>query len=220
MGATHARLRVDKFRTPGACRIEQAFLRSVIPVRGRLTQTPDSSDSPSVTSPAAARPDESSYTASRRALTRCVRELESLTTTVVKGAKELAQNGVGEQAVIRQSPNRCIVQFGGVALTIAWLQSPAGSVADGELLVILWEGQVAPASSARSEAAFAAVPRSAVAQWEGIFVVEAESEDTWRWRSNASGDRAFSSTELANHCIERLRDAFRERAARSSSEAE
>ena len=145
-----------------------------------------------------------------------MRELECLTTTVVKGAKELQANGLVGEAVIRQSPNRCIVQLGAVALTIAWLQSPLGSVADGELLVILWQGQVAPASTSRSESAFAVVPRSAVALWEGIFVVAAQNEDTWRWRSGTSTDGGFTSTELANHCIERLRDAFRENAAESS----
>ena len=146
------------------------------------------------------------YTTSRRATTQCARELERLHTDVISGAKSLHEQGLTDKPVIRQSPNRCIVQVGGVALTIAWLQNAMASVADGELLVILWQGQVAPANSDASDRSMRSpAVRSATALWEGVFVVEAEKDDSWHWRQTSNGSGEFTSANLAIACIDRVR---------------
>ncbi len=146
------------------------------------------------------------YTSSRRATTQCARELERLHADVISGAKSLHEQGVAEKPVIRQSPNRCIVQVGGVALTIAWLQNAMASVAEGELLVILWQGQVAPANTDASDRSMRSpAARSATALWEGVFVVEADKDDTWRWRQTSNGNAEHTSSNLAIACIDRVR---------------
>lgn len=152
----------------------------------------------------ALRGDDPSYTESRRASVKCTRELEQLMSDVVKGARHLIAAG-DKEPVIRHSPNRCIVQLNGVALTIAWLQNPLAFVADGELLVILWDGNVAPAHPTRGDtAANLPVTRSAQQLWEGVFVVQASDPNSWTWRNRTHPDEALSSTELASQCLTRL----------------
>jgi hypothetical protein len=150
--------------------------------------------------------DTPSYTESRRASTRCVRELERLMEDVVMGTKAL---GIAPEPVIRLSPNRCIVQVGPVALTIAWLQNPMGFVSDGELLIILWDGQVAPAKPARIDTtAFGATARSATALWEGVYTVAADDPESWAWVEKAKPQSGLNSPELALHCIAQLHEAY------------
>ena len=153
------------------------------------------------------------YLATHRALAACTREFSRLSTDVVRGAAALHADGVAvEKPVVRQSPGRCIVQLGPVAVTLAWLRSTVDSPADGELLVIVWRGAVAPRGDHIPERA--PTPRSAapaVALREESFVAEAESEESWTWRQPKRADAgACSSAELAARCVERLRLAHAE----------
>jgi hypothetical protein len=133
----------------------------------------------------------------------------------------LSTGGTVTSAVVRQSPTRCIVQLGPVALTVAWLRSAVDSIAFGQLLIIVWRGMVAPPQDLRPERA--AAPRGsrapATALWEEVLVPDATSADDWRWRSNAPNGGRHTSTELAAHCVARLRVAYNEAATLAAETA-
>jgi hypothetical protein len=161
------------------------------------------------------------YLTSHRATAGCARELARLHDAIADG---LAAWGVGtphagddaslaDAPVVRRTPERCLVQVGPVALTIAWLQRAHGTVADGELLVVVWSGAVAvqaPRSFERT--AQRAGASSATPVWEIVLTATGESEAEWAWTPVGVGDVTLSSAMLADQCIERLRAAHAERA--------
>ena len=146
--------------------------------------------------------DKPSFVASHRALAVCTREFSRLANEVALGLTALNVAGEVEKALVVQSPGRCIVQVGPVALTIAWLRSRLDVVADGELLVVVWHGNVAPPAARfrervlRGPAAVAAgAGPSAQALWEEVFSVRAESEESWKWLpTGASATAATANT--------------------------
>ena len=149
------------------------------------------------------------YSSSYRAAAACGREVTRLLEAVEAGAAAWHAGGDVEKPIVRRSPSRCIVQTGPVALTITWLQSGRGTVADGELLVMLWRGAVARRSPRDFErVAERPGASSATALWEEVRVVDAESEAAWRWAS--PGTDAITSSALADRCVERLRVAYAE----------
>ena len=170
-----------------------------------------------------ARTDEvrASFITSHRAAAVCVRELSRLYDAIDDGLEAwgvgTARAGddakVADAPVVRRTPARCLVQVGPVALTIAWLQRAQGTVADGELLVVVWKGAVAvqaPRSFERT--ADRAGASSATAVWETVLTPTGESEAEWRWTPAGTGDITLSSAMLAEQCIEHLRAAHAERA--------
>ena len=148
------------------------------------------------------------YTSSYRANAACVRELARLHEEI---AALLTDAGISDEPVVRRSPARCLVQLGPVALTVAWLQRAQGTVADGELLVVVWRGEVAVRTPQGFERAHQhSGASSATALWESVLVVSAENETEWGWApAGAKGD-ALSSAALAHRCVERLRAAYTE----------
>ena len=155
--------------------------------------------------------DPKPYLASHRALAACAREFARLSEVVVEGVAALVAGGVEEKAVVRQSPGRCIVQLGPVALTVAWLRSTLDSVEAGELLVILWRGAVAPRTKLRPERTLEGpAPIAATALHEQVFLAVAESEESWTWQPADGAGPRRSSTELADSWVERLRQAYDE----------
>lgn len=149
------------------------------------------------------------FVSTHRALAVCTRELGLLTDGIAGQLASLHDSGMIEKPAVRRSPGRCIVQLGPVALTLAWLRSTLDTVAEGELLIVVWHGAVGPGSPShpehvhRREAA-----RSATALREDVLSVAAESEESWRWRL-AGGDD-YTSAELAERCVELLRAAYAE----------
>src|SRR5213083_2550684 len=79
-----------------------------------------------------------------RALAACGREFARLCEGIADEVGASLGEAAPDKVVLRQSPERCIVQVGPAALTVAWLRNNRDSVAEGELLIILWRGQVAP----------------------------------------------------------------------------
>jgi hypothetical protein len=151
------------------------------------------------------------FLASHRAVAACARELARLSEEIVLGAVALSSTTVEHKAVVRQSPDRCIVQLGPVALTLAWLRSSNDSVAAGELLVIVWRGAVAPRKELLPERrSTRPAPLPATALWEQVLTAVADSEQTWAWQPRAADLGRCSSTELAARCVERLRVAYLE----------
>src|SRR3954466_15987415 len=86
--------------------------------------------------------DRPEYLASHRSLAACQRELARLTTTLTTEVEAVADRE-GETSTIRRTPDRCILQLGPVAITVAWLRTTVDSVAEGQLLVMVWRGVIA-----------------------------------------------------------------------------
>ena len=189
-----------------------------------MTGSPATRQQPGSTRDAQDRPP---FIASHRALAVCTREFARLTNEVALRLAALNSAGELEEAYVAQSPGRCIVQLGPVALTIAWLRSRLDVVADGELLVVVWHGNVAPSASRFRErvlkgpASVAAAGPTAKPLWEEVLSVRAESEESWQWLSTgaqAPADTvgtAYSSTALAARSVERLRLAYAEHQPRA-----
>jgi hypothetical protein len=151
------------------------------------------------------------FLATHRALAVCTRELASLSDEVVRAVKALSGTTVPHKAVVRQSPDRCIVQLGPVALTLAWLRSNQDSIATGELLVIVWHGAVAPRVTYEPERPDKhPAPLAATSLWEQVLTVSAASEAEWGWQPRDAGAGRCTSPELAARCVERLHVAYLE----------
>ena len=84
------------------------------------------------------------FLSSHRAIAACAREFGRLAEEAVDRAGALRlELMIEEEPELRQTPERCIVQIGPAALTMAWLRGPLDSLADGRLLVIAWQGTIA-----------------------------------------------------------------------------
>ena len=85
------------------------------------------------------------------------------------------------------------------------------TVADGELLVVVWRGEVAVRTPQGFERAHQrSGASSATALWESVLVVSATSETEWGWAPAKGEGDTRSSAALAHHCVERLRAAYAE----------
>lgn len=166
---------------------------------------------------------------SHRASAVCARELgrlydeidEALTTWHDASlAGELpGDDQLAEAPVVRRSPARCMVQAGPVALTVAWLLRAQRTVADGELLVVVWRGVVGTQSPRRFERSDEpARASSATVVWEQVLTVDAPSEAEWGWAPlGGATDEipTLPSRAIARLCVERLRAAHAEEGARA-----
>jgi hypothetical protein len=146
------------------------------------------------------------FLSTHRAFAVCTREFARLTEAVVAGAKAFARDNLDGSPVIRQAPDRCIVQLGPVALTIAWLRNGSDTPADGSLMVIVWRGVIAPRGDHSPERlGMRRVPPTPVSVWEETLIPLAESEATWVWRSESPGQDEMASPALAARCVEQLK---------------
>ena len=151
------------------------------------------------------------FLTSHRAFAACSRELTRLTDEVLQAVAHLPAVDAEEKPVVRRSPDRCIIQLGPVALTLAWLRGAQDPVAEGELLVIVWQGAVAPRLRHEPERPIKGpAPAGATPLWEEVLVAAGESEDTWAWQPRAADAPTCSSTELAARCAKRLGAAYQE----------
>jgi hypothetical protein len=151
------------------------------------------------------------FLASHKAVAACAREFVRLSREIVDGVAALPAAMAEEKAVVRQSPERCIVQLGPVALTLAWLRSTNDSIATGELLVIVWRGAVAPRTRHQPERPVTGpAPLAATALWEQVLTPVADSEASWTWQPRGSEIGQCSSSELALRCVDQLGVAYQE----------
>lgn len=156
------------------------------------------------------------FVASHRAQGICLREVQAISDEITRRLR--AQHAAGEHAalVVAQSPGRCMVQLGPVALTVAWLRGAGDVVADGQLMVAVWEGAVVKGTRRIPERA--AVPRAATARtlWEETYGVVAEDEPSWRW--HVADDVAdLTSMAVVDRCLERLLRAHADHTAGSTA---
>ncbi|HKG95363.1 MAG TPA: hypothetical protein VKA84_25815 [Gemmatimonadaceae bacterium] len=132
------------------------------------------------------------------------RELERLSTAITRRVASAEAELGGVKAEIRRSPGRCIVQLGPVALTISWVRSGAGSVAEGRLMAVEWRGTVARSPERIPErAAPTGTPATLVR--EDVLMAVATGEPDWRWRRESTPEEAgHTSAEVAERCVDAL----------------
>ena len=159
--------------------------------------------------------DERPFLESHRALSVRTREFERLIDGVTRGvvASRSADADDEDDPVVRRTPERCVVQLGPVALTVAWLRSTLDLVADGELLVIGWRGVVATAGRYVPDRTTAPITpvRSATVMWEEVLTAAGTDEASWLWRPADADIGGYSSATLAERYVDRLRQAYSER---------
>jgi|SRR5690348_10868346 len=142
-----------------------------------------------------------------RALGACAREFSRLSDHIA----DLVVGSLGtdrDKIDVRRSPERCIIQVGGSALTVAWIRNSRDSIAEGELLIILWRGTVAPSHRHRPERASEPAQLSATPVDEWVFFAEASCETDWVWRSRDDAAGRYSSSYLAGLVVEHLRTDY------------
>lgn len=140
----------------------------------------------------------------------CIRQRTLLFAELARRVRELHNGGGTEIAVARPSPNRYIAQLGPVALTVTWLRSRFDSVPEGELLAIIWRGNVASRAVPVPEHKTPDPISTATVLWEETVLVAITSEESWRWCPVDAGEVALTSEELAERYVERLRIAYTE----------
>jgi hypothetical protein len=153
----------------------------------------------------AKRTDPAPFLGTHRALSVRQREFDRLTEAAV-AALDLSTVELMDRPVVRRSPDRCLIQCGPVALTLAWLRHTLDSVAAGELLVVVWRGLVAPGGRVPSDRTTSTCTpvRSATVEWEEVLRVVALDEPSWMWRPVGADIGGYRSAELAERCVSRL----------------
>ena len=74
--------------------------------------------------------------------------------------------------------------------------------------VLAKRGLIAPGVSASDRTTTLCTPvRSATVIWEEVLHAVAIDEPSWRWRPAGTDIGGYSSTELAERCVDRLRSA-------------
>lgn len=158
-------------------------------------------------------PDRTNFLTSHRAQSVAGREFTRLTDAVVAAAKRLASLHGHETPTLRRSPDRCIVQLGPVALTVAHLRTGNDVPPGGQLLTIIWNGTIAARGDHVPERLGARrVPPPPVSMWEESLVVSAADESSWHWHPNGVDGAGYTSLELADRCVEALERALQQAA--------
>lgn len=154
-------------------------------------------------------PDRTNFLTSHRAQSVGTREFNRLSDTVVALTRRIAQVNALEAPVTRLAPDRCIVQLGPVALTVAHIRNGNDVPPGGQLLAIIWEGTIAPRGDHVPERNGARrVPPPPVSVWEEASVVSAAAESSWHWHPHGIDSTGYTSPELAERCVAQLQAAF------------
>jgi hypothetical protein len=125
-----------------------------------------------------------------RAVSALRRELDSLGEELEARSRREAASGVERSFALYSVPNRLVARFGEAGVSFSWVQGRMGTVADGRLLVIQWEGLSETDRGPN-------VLKSATAVREQVYRAEGNDPADWRWRADAPHGRAWSSANLA-----------------------
>jgi len=147
--------------------------------------------------------DSQPFLSTPRAVSVCAREFARLGDCLADGVAGLFTDVIDRERSVRRSPDRCIIQIGRAAVTVAWIRTRRDA-AEGELLIIHWRGTVAPTMHQQFERA-RELTQSATPLSESVFLAEATCETDWMWRSSEEPAQRYSSPSLATLVIERLR---------------
>lgn len=147
----------------------------------------------------------SAFLGSHRGQAAFAREYARLASAVVAGVGHATRDHPELTSVIRQAPERCIVQLGSVALTVAWLRKGPDPSAIGELLLILWRGTIAQRPGEPSS--FSVKPKKQsppTILWEETLIAAADSEADWTWRPELGDLVGVNSDVLAERAVASL----------------
>jgi hypothetical protein len=134
------------------------------------------------------------FLASQRALALINRELDSLSNAVLRLCQTPGTLPPGLAPEMRRTPDRYTVQLGPVGLSFSWIRGRSNSIADGQLLVIEWSGQLADASpTTESELAMPA--------FEHVLQAHATSPEDWHWKRTDLDLVAYTTRDLAAQCV-------------------
>ena len=136
----------------------------------------------------------STFLASQRAMALINRELDALSSAVLRLCKEPGTLPDGFTPEARRTPDRYTVQIGPVGLSFSWIRGRSNSIADGQLLVIEWSGQLGDQN--HSEAARLAMPA-----FEHVLHPHATSPEDWQWRRADIDLCSYTTRDLAAHCV-------------------
>ncbi|HEX3866850.1 MAG TPA: hypothetical protein VHV78_08865 [Gemmatimonadaceae bacterium] len=134
------------------------------------------------------------FLTSQRALTLINRELDSLSATVLKLCETPGTLPSGVAAETRRTPDRYTVQIGPVGLSFSWIRGRSNSIADGQLLVIEWSGQLGDQHAS-------ADPRTAMPALEHVLQPHATSPEDWQWRRTDLDLCCYTTRDLAAQCV-------------------
>jgi hypothetical protein len=134
------------------------------------------------------------FLTSQRALTLINRELDSLSAAVLKLCETPGTLPLGFAAEARRTPDRYTVQIGPVGLSFSWIRGRSNSIADGQLLVIEWSGQLGDQQPV-------ADARTAMPAFEHVLQPHATSPDDWQWRRADLDLCCYTTRDLAEQCV-------------------
>jgi hypothetical protein len=134
------------------------------------------------------------FLTSQRALTLINRELDSLSAAVLKLCETPGTLPVGFAAEARRTPDRYTVQIGPVGLSFSWIRGRSNSIADGQLLVIEWSGQLGDQQAAADS-------QMAMPAFEHVLQPHATSPDDWQWRRTDLDLCCYTTRDLAEQCV-------------------
>ena len=134
-----------------------------------------------------------SFLSSQRAFALINRELDSLSNTVLKLCQAPGTLPDGLSPQVRRTPDRYTVQIGPVGLSFSWIRGRTNSIADGQLLVIEWSGQLGEQASPESRAAMPA--------FEHVLQPSATSAEDWQWRRADLDLCSYTTRDLAAQCV-------------------
>jgi hypothetical protein len=149
--------------------------------------------------------DRDTYLASHRSGPACARELERLADDVVQRVESMQRDETAGEIEVRRGAGRCIIQLGPVALTMSWIRSRTDAVIEGRLMIMEWDGIVRRGTDQVPERApVRHTFRPATLLREDVFVADAATEQTWRWRRDGRALGTYTSRDLATRCLASL----------------
>jgi hypothetical protein len=135
-----------------------------------------------------------SFLSSQRALALINRELDSLSATVSRLCETPGTLPEGFAHETRRTPDRYTVQIGPVGLSFSWIRGRSNSIADGQLLVIEWSGQLGDQHPVADT--MAAKPAL-----EHVLQPHATSPEDWQWRRTDLDLCSYTTRDLAAQCV-------------------
>lgn len=137
-----------------------------------------------------------SFLSSQRALALINRELDSLSMAVLRLCETPGTLPEGFSLESRRTPDRHTVQIGPVGLSFSWIRGRSNSIADGQLLVIEWAGQLGDQNPPADANAKAAMPA-----FEHVLHPHATSPEDWQWRRADLDLCSYTTRDLAAQCV-------------------
>jgi hypothetical protein len=180
--------------SPTSSAVIDAILAAVATAGGtpkRLTESAIAAQSADEEKQARAR---ASFLSSQRAMALINRELDSLSTAVLRLCEAPGTLPEGFAAQSRRTPDRTTVQIGPVGLSFSWIRGRSNSIADGQLLVIEWSGQLA-------DQAAPADAKAAMPAFENVLHPHATSPEDWQWRRADLDLCSYTTRDLAAQCV-------------------